>query len=307
MCSTRRATLSVVLAALVILPLNAYAAPLYSKDVFCNTSKCGTMEFDKYETYTANTAFPSKNWLGGVLINGTFTQERAANYHYVQSYKTDADDLRWIVDDSVALPQPLLDPPPGGYKVRADATDNAYTGKPQKWDYLPWYDEAGEFPGFYDRPTNFFLDAKNQPDKMVTTTFETWLVCVIEETLGPNPEQAKDDSYKVAPLLGWQWGFDLVYKDVGTIGEDELADFTVTMKKFDFVNAPTAHWTDALTAKYGKTTQDFWNITTGPCDTCASVPEPATALLVLIGMPAVALRRWRRDRRCAGSDSRSNH
>ena len=300
MRSACRALFPLVLA-LVILPLDAYAAPLESQDVFCNTSKCGTMEFDKYETYTANSGFPSKNWLGGVLIHGTFKQERPANYHYLQSYKTDADDLRWFGDATVALPQPLLDPPPGGYKIRADATDDKYM-KDNKWDYLPWYDEA-EFPDFYDRPTNYLLNAKKEPDKTVTTTFETWLVCVIEEMLGPNADQAKDDRYKVAPLLGWQWGFDLVYKDVGAIGVDEFADFTVTMKTFNFVKTPTAHWTDALTAKYGKTNQDFWNITTGPCDTCSSVPEPATAILLLIGMPVVAVRRWRRDRRCPGSES----
>jgi hypothetical protein len=128
------------------------------------------------------------------------------------------------------------------------------------------------------------LSAKSQADKTLTNIFETWIICVLDVVMGANATQAKDDSYTIAPLLGWQWGYNIVYKDIGTLGVDEFADFTVTKTPFAFVTTPTAHWTDALTAKYGATGQDFWKITTGDCDDC--IPEPRSGVLLMMGVVA---------------------
>ena len=36
-----------------------------------------------------------------------------------------------------------------------------------------------------------------------------------------NDEIANNDQYKVAPLVGWKWGYEIVYADQGLIGVDE--------------------------------------------------------------------------------------
>lgn len=267
-----------------------HAAPLYSKDVFCGDEKCGTMEIDTYGNEDkVNTALASNKWLGRVEIEGQFVPLKGVTFHYIQAVKDEADSFRWINDATVALPQPYLDPPPGGYKAKP-ASDGGYTSN-QAFDFLPYYDE-GEFPDFYDRPGEYLLPAKTDGNKKLEQEFETWLVCVIEEKFGPNANQAKDDSYTVAPLIGWEWGFDITYADAGVIGTDEPGDFTVTKRPFNWLAVPTALWTGALSAKYGAAgggNQDYWDITTGACENC--IPEPSTGCLLLLGLAIVTCRR----------------
>ena len=102
----------------------------------------------------------------------------------------------------------------------------------------------------FDLPRASLLYAKGAPNGVLTFAFETWLVCVIGDTIIDN-NVAKDDKYTVAPLIGWVWGFDITYKDVGEIGVDELVDFTVKKRDFAFGTTPSAAWTQALGAKYG--------------------------------------------------------
>jgi len=109
-------------------------------------------------------------------------------------------------------------------------------------------------------------------------------VSVIEDIHNDNTI-AKDDNYTIAPLLGWTWGFDIAYKDVANIGKDDLADFTVNKRPFNFIMAPSAGWKTALGAKYGAgDKQDFWNIKLGDCQDCAPVPESSTMLLMTWGL-----------------------
>jgi hypothetical protein len=277
----------VILRLLIIISGTAHAVP-FTKDVFCDTEKCGTMEITTYEEFTGNATFPSNKWLGGVEIKGDFKNvAKSREYHYLQSIKTESDTFRWINDASVKYPQPFLDVPPGGHKVR-DAAGSA-TFVDQVFDYLPWYD-GGDPPPFFDKPSDWMLPAKEQMDKKLEWDFETWLIYVIQD-MHDNDQQAKDDTYKVAPLLGWRWGYDLIYKDIGVIGTDEFADFTVAKKPFEFVTSPAADWTSALSAKYGdpakSAAQDFWNITIGSCKDCLTIPEPASILLLLPGFLAL--------------------
>lgn len=260
-----------------------HAEPLYSKDVLCDDVKCGTMEIDTYGNEFKNTAGAANKWTGGVEIDGQFKPMKARTYHYVQAIKTESDTFRWISDTSVPYPQPFLDVPPGGHKVRTTAGGATFSS--QSFDYLPWYDEGTEFPDFYDKPSDYLLLAKSEGDKKLEWAFETWLVCVINDQHDGDTE-VKDDSYKIAPLLGWQWGYDVTYNDVGTVGTDEAGDFTVTKRTFAWVTTPSADWTNALGAKYGKdATEDNWNITTGACEECGKpIPEPSTSCLVVLGL-----------------------
>jgi hypothetical protein len=130
------------------------------------------------------------------------------------------------------------------------------------------------------------LPAKTVAGNKISFQFETWLVCVIEDKQGKDKNTAKDDTYKVAPLLGWTWGYDIAYKDQGKIGEDELGDFTVTKKALAFTKVASADWKKAIdkSTVYGSPTgtQDFFNVTLGDCTQCA-VPAPPSAILLLLG------------------------
>lgn len=272
-----------------------------SKDVMCGADKCGTMAIDKYEKYVSSPADGSG--VGGVEIQGKFTPTKDRTYHYLQAITEDNSDAqRWFNDVSVPLPAPRLDTPPGGYKNQTFATgvydiNDAY-------DYLPWYDEpADNFPNFYDRPARLLERAKTV--RGLSFQFETWLVCVIDETQGAQANKALDDVYKVAPLLGFTWGFTINYNDIGVIGTDELIDYTVTVTPFAWVNAQTVSWTNSLAAVYGAgASKDNFNITVGLCADCvAPVPEPAAQMLWLLGlMPlgVIVLRDRRRSGRASG-------
>jgi hypothetical protein len=284
--NAQSASLALGIATLALLsaPQTTWAADLKKYDVKCGDQLCGTFEIDldEYKEYKNTPGNNSNLWRGGVNIGGKFVPKKNNEFHYIQSVKDNTDHFRWINDASVPLPEPYLDPPPGGYKVRTDVGANTFVDQP--FDYLPWYDE-GEFPLFSDAPNSRLPYAKT---KKVELLFETWIVCVIDKKIIPNTI-AKDDTYNVAPLWGFQWGYTIDYKDVGVIGTDEPADFTVTKVDFTPLVTPSADWNKATSSatKYGAgDKQDFWNITKGDCKDCVTldarkVPEPSSILGIL--------------------------
>ena len=262
-----------------LLSTAANAVPLYFQDVFCGTTKCGTMEITKYDTINPS----SLKGAGGVDIQGAFKKTKNYVYQYVQAVTTDDMDVfRWFNDISAPLPVPYIDPPPGGYKVEEPPPGSSKYTINQETDYFPWYD-GSLFPTFEDDPKVLVLRAKLQSDSTATFYAESWLVCVIKDR-HDNDKQARDDNYRIAPLLGWTWGYDIVYKDVANIGMDDLADFTVKKLGFNFIMTPSPGWEKALDAKYGtRANQDFWNTSLGNCKGCI-VPEPSTMLLLGAGL-----------------------
>ncbi len=241
----------------------SYASPTYTKDVVCPAlGKLGTMVIDTYSEYKVK-------WVGGVEISGQFNEQKNLIYHYIQSINSWDDPTPKKYKDGSTLPVPLIDTPPGGYQN-------------DPFDYKVYYDET-EFPQFYDKPSTYMLDAKDEADKKLGMSFETWLVCVCSESFGSQATKAKDDSYKVAPLLGWTWGYDITYADDGD-EEDELVDFTVTKEAFAWKTTPSTSWKTALGAKYSSgANEDFFNVSLCECENCEVVPAPPAAFLVLFG------------------------
>jgi hypothetical protein len=288
--------LGVALALLLALPRGAVAEPFDEKEVLCGEAKCGKMVIDTYESPALDPLF-GVDGVGEALISGKFESARPLDFHYIQAItRTTVDVFRWFNDTSVPLPSPFIDQAPGGFKSEDGVRTGKYTTE-QPFDYLPWYDRegfpsSGNFPNFFDAPRLPLLYAKGAPDGTATFSFETWLVCVIDASIVDN-EMARDDRYTVAPLLGWRWGYDIVYKDVGVIGVDELDDFTVRKQAFAFTGTPSADWTKALAARYGaRPNQDFWTIATGSCTDCRTVPAPAALLLLLGGLLLNGLAVW---------------
>ena len=282
-----------VVAIVVLLPDRALPAPFTSTDVLCGLEKCGTMTINTYTEQEIDPLF-GVDGAGGVEIDGIFQSVKPREYHYIQAFtRLNVDVFRWFNDPTVPLPVPSIDAAPGGFKTEDGVRTGQYTIE-QPFDYLPWYDRTGfpskaNFPNFVDLPRTSLLYAKGAPNGIVTFAFETWLVCVIDATIIDN-ELARDDKYTVAPLIGWVWGFDIAYKDVGVIGVDELADFTVKKRDFSFVTTPSGDWTKALGAKYGaRDKQDFWNITTGDFADCKAVPEAPALALLSSGLGALAV------------------
>jgi hypothetical protein len=229
----------------------------HARNVFCGSNRLGRMEIGTYRAFKAAND-PVLDNTGGVEIRGQFTAEVAHRYHYLQVVTLDDQPLAWI-SDGLPVSVPYIDPPPGGY-----------VGSP--FDFLPWYDPAGlPFPGFFDRPRNPLTDSKRI--NPFDVQFETWLVCVVGRSLGPFDRLAQDDFYRVAPLLGWEWGFSTAYRDVDPLGIDDLGDFTVTKTPFAFRAAPSALWLAGLDQVYGRfPNQDFWIIQVVDCTRCVPVP-----------------------------------
>jgi hypothetical protein len=199
--------LTLLTASFAFLADDAYALP-FTMDVFCEDEKCGTMEISTYKVAPKfGLDLPPEKWFGGVQIQGKFRDiAKQSEYHYVQALKLESDTFRWFNGHGVALPEPFLDTPPGGYKIRTSATSQTWGGGDfdDKGDYLPWYDQK-TFPRFSDRPTDYLLLAKGD-DMKLEAFFETWLVCVIQD-LHDGDKEAKDDSHTIAPLIGWLWGY----------------------------------------------------------------------------------------------------
>lgn len=258
---------------LVILNLSSiiFAIPVYQKDIFdLAKNKIGIMEIDTYNSYKAV-------WLGGVEIQGQFEKISENDYeyplHYIQSINTYDDPTPKKYIDGSTLPVPLIDTPPGGYD------DDPF-------DYMIYYDEY-EFPLFYDVPSTYMLDAITESDNKLQMSFETWLVCVCEQSSqGLYNDTAWDDAYYVAPLQGWIWGYSIEYfnNNDGLVDPD---DFTVSAEPFEWLNASSDDWLLALNQKYGNTfiTKDWFNVkiySDVACD-CNACPEPTTAILLAFG------------------------
>lgn len=270
---------SLVAAVLLTATGPALSAALYSQDVFCGTTLCGTMEIDKYDGYylwNANDPSDASKWKGAWLIDGQFTRPAGgySGFHYVQAVTVDEAPPRFV--DGTALPIPYVDPPPGGYSTR-------------QWDTLLYYDE-NEFPTFYDLPSNLALDAVTQADSILSLRFETWLVCRVEELIGGDATKASDDAYVIAPLLGWTWGFDIKYTpDADPTTYKLLTEFSILGSAFGWLNTPSGDWYKSLTQTYGTgNTADQFIVGFDDCRNCV-VPAPATLALLLVGLMAMGL------------------
>lgn len=254
----------------------ALADPPPPANATCNNVFCGQMSFTTYQTGETGTGTPQDPYRGFVDIQGSFTPGGAGigkTYHYIQAVYVDNRPPAFV--DGTAITTPYIDPPPGGYQ-----------GDP--FDLKPYYDE-GEFPTFSDKPTINLAFTKNQPNGMRDLEFETWLVCVTQEVFGTNANKASDDTFTVAPLLGWKWGFQQTYADAPPLGTDGLEDITQTITPFSYLATPTANWTAALTKVYGTNpNQDNFNVVVTNCVNCGIVPEPAstTMVVVMLGMMA---------------------
>ena len=271
----------------------AHAVP-FEEEVFCGDQLCGVMTIDTYEKSTGNLDSESKYWLGGARINGDFQEIKHGKYHYIQSITSNTDSFRWINDTATPLPNPWLDTPPGGYAVRTESGGANFVN--QAFDYKPWYDQGNEFPNFFDQPRDYMLQAKTLPGNKLEWLFETWLVCTIfADSDGDN--EAKDDSYIVAPLLGWQWGYEISYEDVLNLGADDIEDFTLTLKEFKFIGTPSDDWQLAISSAtvYGvDPNQDYFSVELDDCTKCIS--EPAALGFIGLGLFSIALTNRRRTR-----------
>jgi hypothetical protein len=289
-------------AGLSLLSRAASAVQWDFRQVYCGKQHMGTMFVNKdaYQSFKTTVGQKGKpvskeNWLGGVRMQAGFAPipDCKCTLHYLQSVKTTSDSFRWIKDPSVPLPSPYLDAPPGGTKVRKSVGSDTFADLTN--DYLPWYDQAGQFPKFADTARDYLLLAKNQPGGKFTWEAETWLVQVLSDTHNDD-EIANNDQYKVAPLVGWKWGYEIVYKDQGAIGVDEPDDFTVNPLPFEWTTTPSDTWKKAISTdtKYGsKDKQDYWNITLGDCTGC-DTPEPTSASCLAMGFVGLLVPRLRR-------------
>jgi hypothetical protein len=268
MLNTRASFWVIVAATFFMLAQSTMAAPLHMMDVKCGDEVLGRMEIDTYATGEGGTGTGADPFTGFVDIRGKFVPGAGAaghTFHYIQAAVR--DDRPPAYADGTAITAPYIDPPPGGYNGAA-------------FDRMPYYDQ-GEFPTFGDKPEIFLNFTKNQADMQRELEFETWIVCVIDETFGATANRASDDTFKVAPLLGWRWGFEQTYADAAPVSTDGLNDITQTIVPFAFLGAaPSANWTAALGRVYGTNpNQDRFNVTIGDCTEC--IPEPTTLVLML--------------------------
>jgi hypothetical protein len=254
----------------------ANAAFFEQQDVFCGGENCGTMQINTYAPFENTES-------GGVTIEGLFQPVDSlgsSNFHYIQAVTVD-DFPPPFIDGKVPL-VPYIDPPPDGYKdfIQFDI------------DLLPYYDQkdVNKFPKFFDRPFNPLSASSKPPDNTgsdgkLDVKFETWLVSVLDETFGTNPNKAQDDFFTVSPLIGWTWGFSIKDAD-----DDKLnPNFTTRKNPFNWLTGtPSADWNTALGQIYGTgSTQDRFNVAVVPnTPPTATTPEP-TSILMFLGMGAV--------------------
>lgn len=237
------------------------------RPVLCAEVRCGSMEISWYRRFQDEDATPRFERFG-VNIRGRFRtfRDQPREFHYLQALtRFKADEFRWSLDPSVTLPSRFVDTPPFGLqRPEMDAEGRVRTVL-HKFDALPWYDE-GDFPLFEDRPRAFLASARQHGS--VTMEFETWVVCVIDATQGPDVHRVSDDRYEVAALLGWTWGYEIVHRDVGTVGVDEFEDYTLTLLPLRFVTQPSAAFEAALGTTVGETVTDRFDIRLGNAAKC---------------------------------------
>ncbi len=263
------------------------------KDAKCGDNLLGRMRLNAtaYKPVDGNTGGTDTQWLGGVNIEGEFVRNNTLlTYHYVQvitgiNWKT--TQARWLTDKSVELPVPFCDTPPAGYAFKKKFDSAGYDDN-QAFDSKVYYDE-GEFPKFEDAPKLFMLHAKDVGGTF-TVDFETWLIAVCDEKI--NGGRVQKDTYKVAPLVGWTWGFEIKFKDDGN-GKNDLTDFTTSALAMDFAAAPSAAWKKGISKDtvYGAgDNKDWWDVGLGECkDT--KVPAPASLAPGLLGAACIGRRR----------------
>lgn len=276
-----RACLAALLAA-----CSVTLAGIEDKKVMCGDTQLGIMSMSQYKKLYANQ--DGSDPLGGCLIEGKFTwvYDKYVELHFLQTTSSSpaSDSFRWFNDPSVTLPGVYVDTPPGGYKQRLEYGKDFELD--DQHDYLPWYDADKEFPSFYDKPKDSLEYARDSSNKKFVNSFETWLVGVIKSTPGDEAEQAQDDKYRVVPLLGWKWGFTVSWSDSTTSG-----GFSVATNPFGWLDAPSDTWKGALGAKFGKETQDWYNIELGTPKEL--LPSPGGTLGFLLGAVGLGARRRR--------------
>jgi hypothetical protein len=248
-------------------------------DVLCHGVLCGTMTINTYE--------PAKYKQDGVdfvgaEISGVYNNITGKASHFIQVIKTTTQAPKWIDPANTPVPVPFVDTPPGGYQ-----------GDP--FDYRVYYDE-GEFPNFFDAPAASLGLIQAQAGKSFSVTFETWIVCVLDESYDDVANTAKGDTYTVATLLGWDWGYTAKYDGAGDVTDP--ANYSSTVADFHWLTGtPTAPWFAALDQTYGAgATTDWFNVNIGDCDFCI-IPEPNMSLwLMLLGMVALMVMTYPRRR-----------
>lgn len=237
------------------------------RPVQCGPVPCGSMEISWYRRFQDEDATPSQE-RNGVNIRGRFRgfREQRREFHYLQVLtRFEADDFRWSRDPGVPLPARFVDPPPFGMQHPESGTDGRFRSVEHKFDALPWYDE-GDFPLFEDRPRVFLASARARGT--ATMEFETWLVCVISSSHGPDRDRVGDDAYEVAALVGWTWGYTITWRDVGQLGVDEFEDYTFTMQPLGLVTQPSEAFEAALGTTLGGAVTDRFDIRLGDAQQC---------------------------------------
>jgi len=241
------------------------------RSVPCGQVVCGSMEIAWYRRFFDGDPTPAFE-RQGVNIRGRFRgfREQAREFHYLQVItRFEAGDFRWSREPAVRLPPRFVDAPPFGMQQHAVDAQGRFHTVVRVFDALPWYDE-GEFPVFDDRPRAFLASARRHG--VVAMEFETWLVCVIDASAGPDPERVSDDRYEVAALIGWSWGYEIVHEDRGVHGVDELEDYTFNLLPMRILGEPTDAFEAGLGATLGGRETDRFNILLGDAARCRRVP-----------------------------------
>lgn len=235
--------------------------------VKCGTRDCGLMVISRYQRFRDGDALPRYE-RNGARIRGWFRSAigPAVEFHYLQVLtEFQADDFRWLRDPSVPLPVQYVDPPPFGARQMESNAKGEFQETDHTFDALPWFDE-GDFPAFVDQPRAFLATARRYGK--VSMKFETWLVCVIDAHAGADENSVSDDSYEVAGLAGWKWGYDIAHEDIGRVGEDELEDYSYSLAPFEFVATPSEKFKTGLGATVGSKVTDRFNVRFGDSERC---------------------------------------
>jgi PEP-CTERM motif len=267
----KKITYPLLIAALSSLALPEAASAVCLDGAFsCQTLNQGVLTINEY---LVRDGYPLEDYpdigAGSVIMDAIFTPNQRGNYRFINAIT--AADGPTIFYDANLIEKPLIDPPPGGYDYIP----------PGVIDLLPYYDtETGWENYFFDQPTAFFPDVLFIGGR-AEAKFETWLVEVLDEVFGDDPNKAQDDFFTVKPLVGWTWGYDIQSNDNGNENPFEVEDFITTAQPFSWLTErPTNDWLSALNRVYGSEelgTEDRFNVTV------ASVPEPS-AVLGLIGL-----------------------
>jgi hypothetical protein len=235
--------------------------------VKCGERECGTMVISRYHYFRDGDPTPAYERYGAI-IRGRFrpVAGSAVEFRYLQvltHFK--GDDFRWARDPSVPLPVRYVDPPPFGTRQLQSDKQGEFRDADHAFDALPWFDEE-DFPTYVDQPRAFLASARRHG--AVSMQFETWLVCVIASQPGPDPDSVSDDRYEVAGLLGWQWGYDIAYRDIGLVGVDQLEDYTYTLRPLQFVTTPSEDFKVGMGTVMGDKVTDGFHIRFGDSARC---------------------------------------